>query len=59
MKSLKVKKDVVIYHPSYLIVEKGSVLRCNGIIFGVIGSKAIMNEHTHPKEYTEHFEEIE
>jgi len=58
MKRLRVKKDVVIYHPSPLIAEVGSVIRCDKILFGVIGNNMIMNEFTHRLEYTTHFEEL-
>lgn len=59
MKRLKVRKDVIIYHPVILVVEKGSILRCDGITFGVFGSQAIMNERTHKKDFAEYFEILE
>ena len=58
MKRLKTKKNVVIYHPTTLIVEKGSILRCNHIFFGVFNNKDIMNETTHPDAFAECFEEL-
>ena len=58
MKRLRVKKDVVIYHPSPLIAEAGSILRCERILFGVKGNRMIMNEHTHRPEYIIYFEEL-
>ena len=56
---LRVKKDVVIYHPCVLVAEEGSILRCTHITFGVIGDNSIMNETLNPKEFAEHFELLE
>jgi len=59
MKRLLIKKDVVIYHPSPLVLEEGSILRCKHITFGVIGNNTIMNESHNPTEFAEHFELLE
>lgn len=56
MKRLKVRKHVIIYHPSTLYAEKGSILRCKHILFGESGNKDIMSESSHPKKFTEFFE---
>ncbi|MHA1285981.1 MAG: hypothetical protein ACTSPB_01135 [Candidatus Thorarchaeota archaeon] len=59
MKRLKVKKDVQIHHPTILVAEKGSVLRCRCILFGSIGDTMIRNETTDPKQFEEYFEILE
>jgi len=59
MMILRVKKDVIIYHPTILIIEEGSVLRCDHILFGIFDNSSIMREDTHPDIFSEYFEKIE
>ena len=59
MKRLRIKKDVVIYHPSILVAEKGSILRCDFILFGEFGNRAIMNGSLNKEKFAEYFELLE
>lgn len=59
MRHFRVKKDVLIYHPSVIILEKDSTIKCENVVFGVIGDIRIMNEKLYPEFFEKYFEELD
>jgi|GEM_PF-5925569 hypothetical protein len=55
----KVKKNVVLYSPSFPLLEKDSIIQINdrGILFGEIGSQMILND-SNTEKFKEYFEEL-
>ena len=58
LRRFRALKDVQIYHPHPLVLEAGSVVKADGVIFGVPGSTVILNDLSDAEIFKEYFVEL-